>query len=76
MSDNTINQCSMILAHMKKHGEITDNIARDYYGCKRLASRISDLRADGYPIATIRETGVNMFGKKVSWARYVMKVAE
>ena len=74
MSDNKTTQCNMILAHLKQYGWINDEIARRDYGCKRLPSRISDLRGQGYPIATIKRTAVNRFGKKVTFAdRYTMR---
>lgn len=74
MSDNKTRQCDMILAHLKRYGWINDDIARRDYGCKRLPSRISDLRANGYSIATIKKTAVNRFGKKVTFAdRYTMR---
>lgn len=66
-------QCAMILDHLKRYGTIDDNTARNEYGCKRLASRICDLRGLGYEIATVRETAPNRYGKKVSFARYAMR---
>lgn len=45
-------QCEMILAYMKENGGITARQALIDLGCMRLASRIHDLRAQGYKIAT------------------------
>ena len=45
-------QCEMILAYMKANGGITAHQALNDIGCMRLASRIHDLRAQGYKIAT------------------------
>lgn len=74
MSDNKTRQCDMILEHLKVYGWINETIALKEYGCKRLPSRISDLRANGYAIATIKKTAVNRFGKKVTFAdRYTMR---
>lgn len=44
--------------------------ALDEYGCIHLASRISDLRAQGMRIATRRKTVVNRYGEKCSVAEY------
>lgn len=74
MSDNKSTQNDMILLHLRQYGWINDDIARRDYGCKRLPSRISDLRGQGYSIATIKKTAVNRFGKKVTFAdRYTMR---
>ena len=43
-------QCENILHHMKLHGSITEMEALNRYGCFRLASRINDLKRQGYII--------------------------
>ena len=43
-------QCELILRYMDEHGSITSLEAMQYFGCMRLASRISDLRKRGYMI--------------------------
>ena len=43
-------QCELILRYMDEHGSITSLEALKYFGCMRLASRISDLRKQGYLI--------------------------
>lgn len=43
----------MILQYMRKHGSITAMDAIRDFGCMRLASRVSDLRWDGYNIETV-----------------------
>lgn len=67
-----MSQCDDILLHLQKHGRITDDQARDLYGCKRLASRINDLRKRGYPIITDTREGANRNGRTVQWAEYYM----
>lgn len=49
-------QCDLILRYMDEHGTITSLEAMKLFGCMRLASRISDLRKQGYLIVknTIR----------------------
>jgi hypothetical protein len=42
-------QCEKIVDFLNKHGSITDRQA-SYLGIRRLASRIFDLKADGYKI--------------------------
>lgn len=67
-----MSQCDDILLHLQKHGRITDDQARDLYGCKRLASRINDLRKLGHPIITDIREGENRNGRTVQWAEYYM----
>lgn len=43
-------QCELILRYMDEHESITSLEAFKYFGCMRLASRISDLRKQGYLI--------------------------
>ena len=62
----------MILQYMRKHGSITAMDAIRDFGCMRLASRISDLRWDGYDIETVMENGKNRQGETVRYARYYL----
>lgn len=63
-------QCALILDYLKRYGVIDDNIARREFGCKRLASRICDLRGQGEPIVTVRQNAINRYGKVVAYAVY------
>ena len=67
-------QNAAILARLESGRGITSFEAYDDFGCTRLSARIKDLRDAGIPIMTVRETGVNRNGKKISWARYRMGV--
>tara|TARA_R110002020_G_scaffold325078_2_gene540698 strand:- start:77 stop:295 length:219 start_codon:yes stop_codon:yes gene_type:complete len=67
-------QNKMILSHLKCE-PINDSIARDEYGCRRLASRINDLRNQGHKIETISKKSINRFGKKCSYAEYKLERA-
>lgn len=62
----------MILDYMRKHGSITAMDAIRDFGCMRLASRVSDLRDDGYNIETVLEVGKNRQGDSVRYARYYL----
>lgn len=62
----------MILDYMRKHGSITAMDAIRDFGCMRLASRVSDLRWDGYNIETVMESGKNRQGETVRYARYYL----
>lgn len=62
----------MILQYMRKHGSITAMDAIRDFGCMRLASRVSDLRWDGYNIETVMEVGKNRQGETVRYARYYL----
>ena len=63
-------QCALILDYLKRYGIIDDNIARREFGCKRLASRICDLRGQGEPIVTVRQNAINRYCKVVAYAVY------
>ena len=66
-------QCDQILDHLKTFGSITPLEALSEYGCMRLASRITDLRKDGYPIRREMKTSKNRFGKPVRFAIYYLE---
>ena len=65
-------QCDKVLAYMKQFGSITQLQALADIGCMRLASRISDLRQQGYPIGRRIKTGKNRYGDSVSFAEYYL----
>lgn len=66
-------QCDKVLAYMKQFGSITQLEALSDLGCMRLASRISDLRNQGYPIGRRMKTGKNRYGESVSFAEYYLQ---
>ena len=68
-------QCERVLNYIKAEGSITSLDAMQELGCMRLASRISDLKKQGYPITRKMETRKNRAGKSVRYARYSL-VAE
>ena len=44
-------QNQLVLEHLEKYGRITSREAYENYGIMRLASRISDLKRQGYKIS-------------------------
>ena len=65
-------QCERIIDYMKQNGSITAKDAMNELGIMRLASRIADLKADGWEIETVTECSKNRFGEKTHYARYSM----
>lgn len=64
-------QCRQILRYMEEHGMITQRIASRELDCDRLASRICDLKHDGYPIRSEFDYKLDENGKVVKkWKRY------
>ena len=63
-------QCERILRHLRDYGSIDPIIAISEYGCMRLASRINDLKRQGYIISAERGKGQNRYGEQVSFAVY------
>lgn len=63
-------QKEQILRHLNDYGSITQLEAFRDYGIMRLASRINDLRRDGYDIHAVMERTKNRYGEAVTYARY------
>lgn len=66
-------QCDKVLQYMKTFGSITQLQALQDIGCMRLASRISDLRQQGYPIGRRIKTSKNRYGDNVYFAEYYLE---
>ena len=62
-----------VLKHLNKKGSITSLEAIKKYGNTRIGEYIRQLRTEGYNIKTVRESGKNRYGKKVSYGRYVLE---
>lgn len=69
----TMTQCEMILAFMANHGSITQ-LDAEKFGCRRLASRICDLKKQGYGIISRLVDVQCKDGRIVKVARYEMGV--
>ena len=63
-------QCDKILFHLQTIGSITPFEALDQYGCFRLAARVAELKAEGYPITSEIVSKQNRFGETVRFAKY------
>ena len=66
-------QCAQVLQHMLRHGFIAPMRAQSEYGIMRLASRIDDLRKDGYEIDAETVSTLNRYGKPVHFSRYSLR---
>lgn len=66
-------QAERVLEHMSKYGSITSLEAIKEYGILRLASRISDLRRNGYQIDSKMDYVVNRYGEKCRVKRYSLR---
>ena len=69
-------QNQRILDYIAEFGSITQLEALQDLGVMRLASRISDLKRQGYPITSKTEVVKNRFGEKCRVKRYRLGVAE
>lgn len=65
-------QCERVIQYMREYGSINAIEALRDLGCMRLASRISDLRKQGYPIESKTETVKNRYGEKCYIKRYMV----
>lgn len=66
-------QCDRIIRHMQDYGSISSMEAIQEYGILRLASRVNDLRAQGYDIVSETKTGKNRYGEATHYAVYRLK---
>lgn len=64
-------QCERIMTHMDKYGSITAMDAMYLYGIMRLASRMSELKEEGYQFYTETVRGRNRYGDTTCYARYI-----
>ena len=68
-----LKQTELIIRHMRDYGSISSLTAMQEYGIMRLASRINDLRAQGYDIVSETKTGKNRYGDSTHYAVYRLK---
>jgi len=66
-------QSERIIDYMHKHGGITQFDALNELGVMRLASRISELRRNGYPIGSKMVKVQNRYGETCRVKRYSLK---
>lgn len=65
-------QKERILRHLRDYRSISQLEALKEYGIMRLSSRVSELRAEGYPIRREMVSGKNRYNENTSFARYFM----
>lgn len=75
-SNSNPTQNKRILDYLSKHGSITQLEALNSLGVMRLASRISDLRRQGWSIVSKVDTVENRFGEKCRIKRYSLEVCD
>ena len=63
-------QCELIVDYMKRFGSINPLQALQDIGCFRLASRISDLKKQGYPIISERVHYKTRLGEAKNFNEY------
>lgn len=69
-------QKDMIRNHLIRHGSITPIDAWKMYGCYRLSDVILKLRRMGMQIDTLQVEETNIFGDKVTFAKYRLREEE
>lgn len=72
MSDRKATQAERVLDYISEFGSITQLEALRDLGVMRLASRISDLKKQGYPIASKVEAVKNRYEETCYIKRYSM----
>lgn len=67
-------QCEKIIDYINEFGSITTMQAFMDLGVTRLASRICDLKNEGYPIVSETISAKNRYGEKVHYSKYMLEV--
>lgn len=70
-----LTQCERILRHFADYGTITSAVAMNEYGIYRLASRINDLKKQGYNIVSTTKTAKNRYDEPTHFSEYSLKNA-
>lgn len=70
------NQCKRIIEYIKQFGSITQLEALQDLGIMRLASRISELKKQGFDIQDEQTTVKNRYGEKCNIKRYMLKLVK
>lgn len=69
---NKPTQCQRIIQYIKDFGSITTLQAFTDLGCTRLASRVNDLKKQGYDIKSEFVSGKNRYDETVSYKKYYL----
>jgi hypothetical protein len=75
-TNNKPTQAERILDYIRTFGSITQIEALRDIGCMRLASRIADLKKQGFDIISKTEAVNNRYGEKCYIKRYMLGDAE
>ena len=70
INEKEVNQNDLVIAYIRAYGSITTLEAFRDLGIARLASRICDLKKQGYTFHKDITKGKNRFGKNVHFTRY------
>lgn len=70
-----MNQRELVVDYIKSFGSITSYEAYIDLGITQLATRIKELKEQGYIFKTEWETRKNRYGKNVSFKKYKLEVA-
>lgn len=73
MEKRKLTQKEKIINYIHKYGSITPLDALREFGCMRLATRVFELKEDGYRIKTVMEKAKNKSGDTVHYARYFLE---
>ena len=76
MENSRPTQAQRILQYIEDFGSITQFEALKDLGVMRLASRVSELKKNGYPITGKMDTVYNRYGEKCTVKRYSLKKGE
>lgn len=68
-----INQRQRIINYINQFGSITSKDAYDDLGITQLATRIKELKEQGYKFETKWESSKNRYGEKVDFKRYFLE---
>ena len=68
-----VTQRDMVLQYLREFGSITSWDAYKDLGITQLATRISELKDQGYEFSTEYEHGKTRFGKNTAWVRYRLR---
>lgn len=73
MKNSRPTQCQRLLAYMDSHNDVTQIEALNELGILRLASRISELKTQGYQITKANKKVKNRFGESCTIAAYSLE---
>lgn len=76
MENKKPTQCERIIRYLQVYGTITSAEAMNELGVYRLASRISELKRDGYAISKKMVAKKNRWDETVHFAEYTLETCD